>query len=390
MTGPNHAHARVPWYRDVRVLGVITQFLVLGVVLLVGGLLLNSLVTNMADRGLAPSLGFLDLRAGFAIAESVIPYSVEDSYGQALVVGLLNTLMVSIIGIALTTILGLLIGVARLSRNWLVNKLALGYVELFRNTPLLVQLFFLLFIILELPPVRESLTLPGSIYLSQRGLYLPRPELQVDAWPWLVLLGIGIGVALTTWVVAGRREAAGRPIRRLRLAGTLVLFGLPIIGWILIDPISFELPVLGNFNLQGGLRFSPQFAVLMFGLALYHAAFIAEIVRGGIQSVSKGQLEASRAIGLKEGETLRLVVLPQALRVIVPPVTSEYLSLIKNSSLALVIGYQDLFSVSRTISEQTGSPVSVIIIVMAFYLVVSLITSAIMNVYNRSVQLAGR
>jgi general L-amino acid transport system permease protein len=377
----------------VRVLAVISQIVVLLVVLLVGALLLNNVLSAMTQRGIFPDFNFLGLTSGFEIAEKIVPYETSDTYARALTIGLLNTIWVSIVGIFLATIIGLIVGIARLSKNLLVGKLALGYVELFRNTPLLVQLFVIYFVVfLQLPPVRESIVLPGSIYLSQRGLYTPRPEVAESGAIWLAIVAIAIVVAGTMWFIAGRRDASGRPTRGLRPLGALVLFGLPAVAWFILsgDPITFEEPELGKFNLTGGLKFTPEFAALTLGLALYTAAFIAEIIRGGIEAVSKGQLEAARAIGLKESETLRLVVLPQALRIIIPPLTSQYLNLIKNSSLALAIGYADLFNVSRTISEQTGQPVAVIIIVMGFYLVISLLTSVLMNIYNRAVQIRER
>jgi general L-amino acid transport system permease protein len=213
-----------------------------------------------------------------------------------------------------------------------------------------------------------------------------------DGTPWLVLAIVCLVLAALVWLAAGRREAAGRPARGLRWLAVLVLLGPPLVGWLLVQggPVSLESPEAGKFNLQGGLRFTPEFAALVVGLALYTAAFIAEIIRGGIEAVGKGQREAARAIGLRESQTLRLVVLPQALRVIVPPLTSQYLNLIKNSSLALAIGYADLFNISRTVSELTGQPVAVIVIVMAIYLVISLITSLAMNLYNRAVQIPER
>ena len=388
-----HQHAAVPFWRDVRVLAVFSQVVVLAAVLVLGGLLLANLVSAMDARGFLPDYGFLGLTAGFEIAEKIVPYDPSDTYAEALFIGLLNTLWVSIVGIILATILGLIIGIARLSRNWLVNRLALAYVELFRNTPLLVQLFVIYFVVfLQLPPVAEALVLPGPVYLSQRGLYAPRPELADGGTSWLSFVVIAIVVAGTLWYVASRRDASGQPTHALRWLALLVLVGLPLLVWFLIPggPLSFENPELGRFNFSGGLRFTPQFAALTLGLALYTAAFIAEIIRGGIEAVSKGQLEAARAIGLKESEMLRLVVLPQALRIIIPPLTSQYLNLIKNSSLALAIGYADLFNVSRTISEQTGQPVAVIVIVMAVYLVISLVTSLLMNIYNRRVQIKER
>ena len=388
-----HEHASIPFYRDVRVLAVITQIVFLAVVLFVLGWLLNNLLVNSATRGITTSFSWLDLRAGFTPSESVIPYTVDDSYARALLVGLLNTVMVSVVGIFLATIIGLIFGVARLSSNWLVGKIALTYVEIFRNTPVLLQLLVIYFVVfLQMPKVRESIQLPLDMYLSQRGFYLPRPEVAPDGGVWFIAVIIALVGFFGLWWYAGRREADGRPTLGLRWIASAVLIGLPLLVWFLIPggPIAFENPELGKFNMSGGLRFSPEFLAMTVGLALFTAAFIAEIIRGGIQAVSKGQLEAARTIGLKEGEVLRLVVLPQALRIIVPPLTSQYLNLIKNSSLALAIGYADVFNVSRTISEQTGQPVSVLIIVMAIYLSVSLLTSVLMNIYNRMVQIHER
>jgi len=385
--------APIPFWRDVRVLAVFTQFVFLAVVLLAGGYLLSNLVTNMETKGFAPHLNWLDLRAGYEISESVISYTPDDTYARALLVGLLNTLMVSVVGIFLATILGLIIGVARLSSNWLVSKLALAYVELFRNTPVLVQLLVIYFVVfLQMPRVQESIKLPLDIYLSQRGFVMPRPEIAPDGAIWFVFVIVGIAAAGTLWSLAGRRESAGQPTNGLRWFAILALLGLPILGWFLIPggPLTFENPELGRFNLTGGLHFTPEYLALTLTLALFTAAFIAEIIRGGIQAVGKGQLEAARTIGLKEGQVLRLVVLPQALRVIIPPLTSQYLNLIKNSSLAFAVGYADVFNVSRTVSEQTGQPVAVIIIVMGVYLVISLVTSVVMNFYNRAVQIQER
>jgi len=385
--------ASVPFWRDVRVLAVVSQFVFLAVVLLIGSYLLNNLITNMETKGFAPHLRWLDLRAGYTISESVISYTPDDTYARALLVGILNTLMVSVVGIFLATVIGLIVGIARLSTNWLVSKLALAYVELFRNTPVLVQLLVIYFVVfLQMPKVKESIQLPLDMYLSQRGFVMPRPEIAPDGAVWFVFVIAGMVIAGTLWFLGGRREAAGQPTHGLRWFSVLALLGLPVLGWFLIPggPLAFENPELGTFNLQGGLRFTPEFLALTVTLALFTGAFIAEIIRGGIQSVGKGQLEAARTIGLKEGEVLRLVVLPQALRVIIPPLNSQYLNLIKNSSLAFAVGYADVFNVSRTVSEQTAQPVAVIIIVMAVYLVISLLTSMVMNFYNRAVQIHER
>jgi general L-amino acid transport system permease protein len=386
-------HAAVPFWRDVRVLSGLSQLLVLAAVLLLGAFLLGNLVSAMERRGFLPDLGFLGQVADFEIAEHAIPYEPSDTFGTALLIGLINTLIVSVLGIIIATLLGLVIGIARLSRNWLVARLALGYVELFRNTPVLVQLLVIYFVVfLQLPPVREAIALPGPVYLSQRGVYLPRPELQVAGGPWLIVVLIALSAAAVAWLVAGRREAAGRSSLGLRWIAVAVLVGLPALVWLALPsaPVTFDIPEHGNFNFTGGLKLTPEFAALTVGLGIYTAAFIAEIIRGGIQAVSTGQREAARAIGLSEGQTLRLVILPQALRIIVPPLTSQYLNLIKNSSLALVIGYADLFNVSRTVSELTGQPVAVIFLVMGVYLVISLFTSLLMNLYNRRIQLTER
>ena len=385
--------ASIPFWRDVRVLAVISQFVFLAVVLLIGGYLLNNLVFNMEAKGFAPHLNWLNLRAGYSISESVIPYTPDDTYARALLVGVLNTLLVSVVGIFFATVLGLIVGIARLSNNWLVNKISLAYVELFRNTPVLVQLLVIYFVVfLQLPKVKDSIELPLDMYLSQRGFVMPRAEVAPDGAIWFVFVIVGIVIAGTLWFLAGRREAAGQPTHGLRWFSILALLGLPILGWFIIPggPLTFENPELGTFNLSGGLHFTPEYLALTLALALFTAAFIAEIIRGGIQAVSKGQLEAARTVGLTEGEVLRLVVLPQALRIIIPPLTSQYLNLIKNSSLAFAVGYADVFNVSRTVSEQTGQPVAVIIIVMAVYLVISLLTSVLMNIYNRAVQIQER
>ena len=385
--------ASIPFYRDVRVLAVITQFVFLAIVLLFLGWLLNNLVANSETRGISTSLGWLDLRAGFTPSESLIPFTADDTHARALIVGLLNTLMVSIVGIFLATVIGLIVGIGRLSSNWLVSKTALAYVEIFRNTPVLVQLLVIYFVVfLQAPKVRDSIVLPLDMYLSQRGFYMPRPELAPDGPIWLVSIIVALVGFFTLWWLAGRREAEGRPTMGLRWIAAAVLFGVPLLVWFLVPggPLTFENPELGTFNMTGGLRFSPEFLAMTVGLALFTAAFIAEIIRGGIQAVSKGQLEAARTIGLKEGEVLRLVILPQAMRIIIPPLTSQYLNLIKNSSLALAIGYADVFNVSRTVSELTGQPVAVLLVVMGFYLIVSLATSVLMNTYNRMVQIHER
>lgn len=387
----DHVHAAVPPWRDVRVLRIAVQVVVVALVLAVGFVLWSNLTASMGRSRLTFGLGFLDTTAGFEIAESPIEFSATDTYGRAFAVGLINTLIISVAGIVLATILGVIVGVARLSGNWLVNHLAAGFVEVMRNTPLLVQLVLLYAVLLQLPSVANAVALPGSIYLSQRGLSLPRPVLEPTFGAWLALLGIGIVVALAARWFASRREASGHPSSGLGRVGILAMVTIPVVGWVVLGgPISLDVPVLQRFNFVGGIVLSPEFSALLFGLVIYTSAFIGEVVRGGIQSVRRGQLEAAYAVGLTPRQTLRLVVFPQALRVIVPPLTSQYLNLAKNSSLAIAIGFPDLFSVSRTMSNQTGQPVSVIVLVMATYLAISLATSLAMNLYNRRVQVLER
>ncbi|MFV2063413.1 MAG: amino acid ABC transporter permease [Chloroflexota bacterium] len=385
-------HASVPPWRDVRVLSIAFQVIVLVAVLVVGGFLLNNALTAMERQGFFPSLDFLGSTARFDIANPLIPYEASDTIGKALLVGLLSTLMVSFVAVILATVIGLFVGIARLSGNWLISRLALGFVELFRNTPLLLQLIVIYFGILQLPGPKEAIALPGSIFISKSGLDMPLAQLTGTGGLWLLSVVVAVAAVVALWIVAGRRERAGRRTRGLRTLAVVLLFAAPLLAWLVFaqPPVSFQIPELGRFNFSGGIAISAEFAALTLGLALYTAAFIAEIVRGGIESVTTGQVEAARAIGLREGQTLRLVVLPQALRVIIPPLTSQYLNLIKNSSLALVIGFQDVFGISATISTNTGQPVSVLVVVMAFYLAISLIVSALMNIYNRRVQITER
>ena len=383
----------VPPWRDARVLRIAGQVAVL---LAVGGVL-AWMVTNFLaateNLGLGFGFRFLGRQAGFGISESLIPYTSAATYSTAFIVGVLNTLFVSFFGIILATILGVVVGVARLSSNWLLNHLAAGYVELMRNTPLLLQLVVLYFVVfVQLPSVRDSFAVGETAFLNQRGLYLPSPMPGDGFGLWMGLVAAGIVTLIASHRRAGKLVTEGRHPGPLRWIGIAAAVALPVAGWLAVGgaPLTFESPTLGRFNFEGGIELSTAFLALLTGLVIYTAAFIGEVVRGAIQAVRRGQLEAARALGLSEAQVLRLVVFPQALRILVPPLTSQYLNLTKNSSLAIAVGYADLFSIGQTMSNQTGQPVSVMILVMGTYLAISLITSVLMNVYNRRVQVLER
>jgi general L-amino acid transport system permease protein len=347
---------------------------------------------NLEARKIASGFGFLQREAGFEIGETpFLSYSAADTYARAIAVGLINTFRVALIGIVLATVLGTLIGLARLSRNWLLAKLATGYVELLRNIPLLVQLFFLYVLITEnLPGPRQALhPLPG-VFLSNRGFAFPilKPD-PSHAWIGAAfVVGLVLSLLLAQW---GRRRQArtGQPFPALSVGAALTL-GLPLVVFLAAGaPLALARPELRGFNFAGGGALTPEFATLLGGLTLYTAAFIAETVRAGVLAVDRGQFEAAYSLSLPRRRTMRLVVLPQALRVIVPPLTSQYLNLTKNSSLAVAIGYPDLVSIANTTMNQTGQAIEGIAIIMAVYLTISLSISALMNWYNKRIALKG-
>ena len=353
--------------------------------------LISNTLHNLSVRNIATGFDFLGREAGFAIGESAIQYSPADTYRRALSVGLLNTLRVAVIGIVLATLLGTLIGIARLSSNWLVAKLASIYVEVMRNIPLLLQLFFWYALISEtLPGPRQALSPMAGVFLSNRGFKIP--TVQGDGLTWLAagfFFAVVVVLVLANW--SGRRQAQTGQIFPVFKTAALLLMACPLAAWWLSgSSLALDVPVLKGFNFQGGLTLSPEFAALLIGLVIYTAAFVAEVVRSGIESVGKGQWEAAGAIGLRRGLILRLVVLPQALRVIIPPMTSQYLNITKNSSLAVAIGYPDIVSVVNTTLNQTGQAIEGIMIIMGAYLTVSLTISVIMNRYNARMALVER
>lgn len=382
----------VPLWRDDRFIRIAAQVLAAIVVLGLIWWLISNLIDAARQRGLSLGFDFLRDAAGFPLSESPIPYDPSKSFAYAFWVGVLNTLQVSIVGILLTTVIGTLIGVARLSTNWIVSKLALVFIEFHRNIPLLVLLLiWYLGVFTKLPRVQNSLEWFGVIYLNQRGLYLPAAHLTPGGTAFMITVGIGLVLAVTAliWLRHLRITQGKQTYYGWVSAGILVLS--IIVGWIISGgPFTWELPVLSGFNFQGGFRTSPEFTALLIGLVLYTAAFVAEVVRSGIQAVSLGQHEAARALGLRGGQILRLVVFPQALRIIIPPLISQYLNLLKNSSLAIFIGYPELFFIGKTTSNQAGRALQVFLLVMAVYLVISLFTSTIMNWYNRKIQFMER
>jgi general L-amino acid transport system permease protein len=349
---------------------------------------------NLARAHIASGFRFWDNTAGFDISQTLIAYSSSTStFGRAFWVGLLNTLLVAGAGVVLATVLGFVIGIAQLSRNWLVARLAGGYVELIRNIPLLLQLLFWYNAVLKaLPELRASIALPGGSFLNNRGLFLPRPDFTpgFDAVLVALLISLAAGFVLYVWARRRQERTGARPFI-LGWAPALV-FGLPFAVLALTGfPLAFSFPQMSRFNVVGGIEILPEFAALLLALSVYTAAFIAEVVRAGILSVAPGQTEAAQSLGLRSSATLRLIVIPQAMRVIVPPLTNQYLNLTKNSSLAVAIGYPDLVQVfAGSVLNITGQAVEVIAITMAVYLAISLVTSLLMNLYGRTTAIVER
>jgi len=386
--------AAPPLWRDIRFLRVFGQAIfVIAAVIMIGWFASNT-QEGLRRTGLLPTFEFLDRTSQFQIDEGLVsePHSAEDTYGHAFLIGTINTLRVIVIGLILTSILGLLMGLARLSTNWLIRQIAVVYIEVMQNTPLLVQLFFLYSgVFLLMPSVREAVQLPGPSYLSIRGFATPAlwPTDTTGTWTLAVIISAVIG-----WLIGRQRSKVqletGRP-----MYGTVIGIGIVIIvatiGWVALNPYIVSLPrIVGPRYASGeGSIVSPEFTAIVAGLVLYTSAFVAEIVRSGIQAVPTGQWEAARAQGFSYSQILRLIILPQALRVMIPPLTNQYLNLIKNSSLGAAVGYQDLFSVSKTVF-QSGQTIPTIIIVMTIYLVLDLSTSLVMNLLNARFQIKTR
>jgi general L-amino acid transport system permease protein len=393
MVRPWESAPGVPFYRDPKYRGIALQIGLCAALAYLAYIAIQIAAGNLARSHVASGFGFWNVTAGFDISQALIDYSPQSStYGQAFWVGLLNTLVVAAVGIVLATILGFAIGIARLSKNYLVERLATCYVELIRNVPLLLQLLFWYNAVLNaLPEFAASFALPGGVLLNNRGLFLPRP-LFADGALILAVPAAALLLAVIFNRITRRRKGFWEAIG-IRAAFTLaIVIALPVIVLSVTGArIQFDYPQVSRFNVRGGLEVLPEFVALVLGLVIYTAAFIAEVVRAGLMSVSRGQTEAALALGLTRLQTLRLIVIPQAMRVIIPPLTSQYLNLTKNSSLAVAIGYPDLVQVfAGTVANQTNQPVEVIVITMLVYLSFSLSTSLVMNLYNARYALVER
>ena len=380
---------------DERNRSIFYQILVFGFIGWICWYLFTNTAANLEARGMSSGFDFLGSTAGFSIAWSIIPYSPTDTYGHVYLVGIVNTLLVSLLSIVLTTILGFVIGVLRLSHNWLISTMAAWYVEIVRNTPLLLQiLFWYLAVFSVLPRPKQSLDIAGLgiMQLNNRGLYFPAPQ-PGDLF-WLTMLAMLVAIAavyfLSIW--AKRRQLVTGERFPVFWTSLAILFGAPLVVYLLTgSPLTWSIPILKGFNFKGGAALPPSFLALFLALVIYHASYIAENVRAGILSVSHGQTEASSSLGLKPGWTLRLIIIPQAMRAIMPPLISTWMTVVKNSSLAVAIGYPDLVSVyMQTSLNQSGHAIEIVAMVMLFYSTVSLTISAALNYYNERVQLKER
>ncbi len=386
------APSAVAFWNDPQIRGIIYQVVVFLAVVLFAWWIIGNTIENLRKANIASGFGFLAGRSGFDISQSLIPYSSDDTYGRALVASVLNTLLVAVVGIITATFFGFLVGIGRLSRNWIIRQLSTVYVEIFRNVPpLLVIFFWYIGVLSALPQPRQSLSLGPLGYLNNRGFFLPSP--QWGAFAWLTLAALIIGIVATIFIrrwAWQRQMATGQQFPVLQWSLGLVI-GLPLAVFLITGmPLSFEFPAQAGFNLKGGIQIKPEFLALYLALSIYTGSFIAEIVRSGIMGIVKGQSEAAHALGLRNGPTLRLVIIPQAMRIIIPPLTSQYLNLTKNTSLAIAVGYPDLVAIGGTILNQTGQSVEVVAIWMMVYLSLSLSTSLFMNWFNAKMALVER
>lgn len=382
-----------PFWRDKRVIPILLQVLFAVLVVLLAAFFFFNALGSLRQMGMSFGYDFLGKMASFDIGDKLIEFSSTDTYGRAFLVGILNTIKVAFIGIILATILGFIVGISRLSSNWLARTVATFYVEIFRNTPLLVQIFIWFYaVFLSFPTIEKSINTLGLFYFSNRGTVIPWFDLTTSSVIWLIFLLIGLFLSFIIWKVRIKQqvETGQRKYPSLWAFGSIVTW--LIIPWFFTSqlPLQLSVPVIAGRGFEGGYTINPGFGALLVALVMYTASYIAEIVRGGILAVSKGQVEAAKALGLKSPTILRLVILPQAIRIIIPPLTSQYLNLIKNSSLAAAVAYQELVGVGITVLSQTGKSVEVISIVILVYLSMSLFTSLLMNIFNKYTQLVER
>lgn len=376
---------------DEKSRSLLIQTIVIGIFALLIYLIAQQTAYNLEKRGISSGFDFLNVAAGYDISISLIPFTSEDTHLRAYFVGLLNTLMIAVCGCFLATIIGFLVGVIRLSSNWLFRNIAYVYVEFTRNVPVLVQIILYYSILLHLPKIKQAIILFDNFYLTNRGLFSPQPIFKdgFSIVAWSLVIAIAVSFFLKRFLKR-KQEATGKQYPIFFINSGIIIFTPIIFYYIMGMPLEFENPVLKGFNFQGGMVIRPEFIGMLFGLSIYTAAFISETVRSGIISVSKGQREASQALGLKRNLIMRLVIIPQALRVIIPPLTSQYLNLTKNSSLGIAIGYADLVHGFGGISlNQTGRAIEIMLMVMLTYLTISLTISFFMNIYNKSVQFKG-
>ncbi len=398
------AHLRkspIDWLYQRETREIIFQVLLGVAIVALFWMIITNAITNLRSRNIASGFGFLTNVAGFDISQTLIDYSNTSTYFRAFEVGIVNTIVVAVVGIFFATILGFIVGMARLSKNWLIARLATVYVEVLRNCPLLLQMFLWYFAVLKQLPLpleridgqvrSTSYNLPFGGLLNSRGLFLPKPE-AMPGFQYVVygfIAAIIASIALRYWARA-RQVATGKQFP-VFLTSLALIIGVPILLYFVMGrPLQFDYPVLGRFNLSGGMFVVPEILAVLLGLVFYTASYIAEIVRAGINGVSKGQKEAAAALGLSPSQSMRLVVIPQAMRIIIPPLTSQFLNLTKNSSLAGAVGYPDLTQILGTIGNQTGQSIETILMLMGVYLTISLLTSALMNWFNKRMALVER
>ncbi len=384
--------ARASLFYDAKVRGIFYQVVVFAALVAFVWWIVNNTIVNLQRSNIASGFDFLNSRAGFDIGQSPIEFTSDSSYGRAILVGLLNTLIVAAIGIVTATIFGFMVGLGRMSQNWLIRQICMVYVEIFRNIPPLLVIFFWYFGVLSvLPQPRNSIELPMGALVNNRGIFMAKPVWGDGSW--LILAGFVIAIVASflvrRWAIKRQMET-GQPFPVLKTAIGLIV-GLPLLAFVVTGfPLTFDYPVLGGFNPRGGFQVKPEFLALYLALSFYTASFIAEIVRAGVMGVAKGQTEASYALGLRPKQASRFVIVPQAMRIVIPPLTSQYLNLTKNSSLAIAIGYPDLVSTGGTTLNQTGQAIEIVAIWMVAYLTISLTTSLFMNWFNAKMALVER